>query len=146
MDGYRGSAYRIYIVIRNLRGHESSLPYDWYNFPMKLVDKEISIAMLKKMSHRVFGGLVKAVVDVKKEVMVVDADMHADEETFLLEKGSHQDDLWGINLYPELSGESFIEYDSMINLRPRLHNFSRNVEDKKIREKIKAIVSQLVKL
>lgn len=111
---------------------------------MQLIDKKISIEELKKLSDRMFGGLVKAVVDVSKEMMVVDAAMHADEEKFLLDQGSKQDNLWGINLYPQLTGEEFIEFDSMINIRPRLDNFSRNVENEKLRNKIIAIVKKLV--
>ena len=104
---------------------------------MKLVDKKISLDELKKMSARIFGGLVKAVVDVKKEIMAVDASMHADEESFLLQNGSQQDDLWGINLYPEYYGKvKFLEFDSMINIRPRQGNRSRGVENEEIRNKI----------
>lgn len=112
---------------------------------MKLVDKNISITKLREMSERIFGGLVKAVIDVKREIMVVDAGMHADEEKYLLDSGSDQDDLWGINLYPDLADNDFIEFDSMINLRPRLNNFSRGIEDKKLRLKIIKIVHNLVK-
>ena len=112
---------------------------------MKLIDKTISITELKQISQRIFGGLVKAVVDIKKEIMVVDAAMHADEEQELLKQGSKQDDLWGINLYPELTGEDFVEFDSMINVRPRLNNFSRDIEDEKLRKKIITIVNKLVK-
>ena len=96
------------------------------------------------MSKRTFGGLVKAVVDIKEEIMVVDAAMHADQEDYLLKNGSKQDDLWGINLYPDLTNEDFIEFDSMINVRPRLNNFSRHIEDKKIRQKIITIVHSLI--
>lgn len=112
---------------------------------MKFVDKTITRVELKKMSSRVFSGLVKAVVDIKKEVIVVDAGMHADEEKFLLERGSKQDDLWGINLYPENTGEDFIEFDSMINIRPRVNNFTREVDNPQIRNKIISVVNKLVK-
>ncbi len=112
---------------------------------MKLVDKIISKDELKEMSEIFSGGFVKAVVDIKKEIMVVDAPMHADEEKKLLDIGSQQDDLWGINLYPDLTDDDFIEFDSMINVRPRLHNFSRGIEDQELRKKIIAIVSKLVK-
>lgn len=97
------------------------------------------------MSHRAYSNLVKAVVDIKKEIMVVDASMHADQEKHLLETGSSQDNLWGINLYPEEKGDGFIEFDSMINLRPRLNNLTRGVEDKKLRQKIIKIVHKLIK-
>jgi hypothetical protein len=46
---------------------------------------------------------------------------------------------WGINLYPEIRGDDFIEFDSMTNLRPSQGNRSRGVEDMKIQEKIKTL-------
>ena len=111
---------------------------------MILVTQSISLSELKKMSSRIFGGLVKAVVDVEKKIMVVDAAMHADEEKLLLEQGSKQDNLWGINLYPEIEEVDFIEFDSMINVRPRLNNFSRGIENIDLQKKIIAIINALI--
>ncbi len=91
-----------------------------------------------------FGNLVKAVVDVEKKILVVDAEMHADEEQFLLESGSRQQDLWGINLYPELDGDDFIEFDSMIDLRPSQNNRTRGVDYPGIQKKIIGIVNEKV--
>lgn len=112
---------------------------------MKIVSEVITRDELKKMSSRIFGDLIKAVVDIQKKIMVVDAGMHADEERLLLENGSKQDDVWGINLYPELTGDEFIEFDSMINVRPRLNNFSRGIESKVLQKEIINIVNKLVK-
>ena len=111
---------------------------------MKLVDKGISIEELKKMSNKMFGCFVKGVADIKKEIMVVDAAMHADEEKYLLESGSKQDDLWGFNIYPDLTGDDFIEFDSMINLKPNQNNRSRGIDDKKTQKRIIKIVNKLV--
>jgi hypothetical protein len=111
---------------------------------MKIIDREITIQELRKMAQETFGNMVKAVVDVKREIMAVDAELHADEEAYLLENGSDQRDLWGINLYPEVSGDDFVEFDSMINLRPAQGNRSRGVEDAKTQEKIRLIVGTLV--
>src|SRR3989338_2511115 len=111
---------------------------------MKLIDAKITLSELQQMSDRMFGGLVKAVIDIKKEIMVVDASMHADEEKYLLDHGSVQDELWGINIYPELTGEDFIEFDSMINIRPRLNNFSRGIDDEKLKKQILNIVNRLI--
>lgn len=91
-----------------------------------------------------FGGLVKAVVDIKREKMVVDGAMHADEEKMLLDDGSKQDDLWGINLYPHLPEKDFIEFDSIINIRPRMGNYSRGVDNEGVRKKIIKVVNKLV--
>jgi len=98
------------------------------------------------MAGKMYGGLVKGVVDVKKRILVLDAEMHADEEQFLLEKGSNQEDLWGINLFPEkYGGDGFVEFDSMINIRPRQKNMSREVENQRIRRDIIRIVDGIVK-
>lgn len=110
---------------------------------MKLITTHISLAELENMSHSM-GGLVKAVVDIEQKIMVVDADLHADEEKFLLAQGSNQDNLWGINLYPAIKGEEFIEFDSMINIRPRLKNMSRRVENEDLQNRIRTIVDTLI--
>jgi hypothetical protein len=111
---------------------------------MRIIKDKISIAELKEMSARKFGNLVKAVVDIEKEIMAVDADLHADEEAALLEGGSLQKNLWGINIYPGLTGKDFIEFDSLINLRPSHGNRSRGVDNPEVQEKILAIVNKLV--
>lgn len=112
---------------------------------MTLVDKSITIPELQQMAKKMFGNLVKAVVDIEKKVMVIDSDLHADEEAYLLEHGSNQDNLWGINLYPDQQGDDFVEFDSMINLRPTKGNMARGVDDPVIRQQILEIVSLLVK-
>ncbi|HQT95931.1 MAG TPA: DUF5674 family protein [Thermoanaerobaculaceae bacterium] len=111
---------------------------------MKLVKDAIGLAELKGMAEHGFGTLVKAVVDVDAGIIAVDAELHSDEEALLLENGSAQRDLWGINLYPEVDGEDWIEFDSMINLRPASGNRSRGVDDPAVRERIRAIVTRLV--
>ncbi len=112
---------------------------------MQIVSEKVSIEELKKMSEKMFGGIVKVVVDIEKEIMAIDAELHADEESLLLEQGSEQKNLWGINIHPEkVDQQEWIEFDSMINLRPSWGNRTRSVDDPQIQEKIKTIVNTLV--
>jgi hypothetical protein len=112
---------------------------------MKLVKNTISMGELAAMSEKMFGKLVKAVVDIEQELMAVDAELHVDLEDFLLENGSVQSNLWGINFHPDKGlDKEFVEFDSMINIRPLEGNKSRYVEDAHIRKKILNIVSKLV--
>ena len=111
---------------------------------MKQVET-ITIGELKEMAENMYGELVKAVVDVEKRTMVVDAGLHVDEEQLLLETGSSQRNLWGINLYPDSFGDDdFVEFDSMINIRPAQGNRSRSVEDAVTRAAIIEIVEEIV--
>ena len=112
---------------------------------MIIVDGPISLADLKVLAEGRFGNLVKAVVDVERKIMALDGELHADEEALLLENGSRQEDLWGINIYPELEGPDRIEFDSVINIRPSQGNRSRSVDDQRTREKIVKVVSGLMK-
>jgi hypothetical protein len=115
---------------------------------MRIIDKEhpVTVDELAEMAARMFGDLVKAVVDVERGIMAVDAVMHADEEEELLEAGSQQTDLWGINLHiKRFATEDFVEFDSMINIRPVQENMSRGVESAQLREEIVRIVGGLVR-
>lgn len=111
---------------------------------MQIVDKKIKLAKLKLMAEAKFGNLVKAVVDVENKTMAVDGELHADEEAALLGRGSKQENLWGINIYPGETDENRIEFDSMINLRPGQKNLSRGVDDFAVRKKIIEIVNKLI--
>lgn len=115
-----------------------------YNRNMKVLDAKIPKKDLLKSEAMFDGPMVKAVVDVKKGLLAIDAELHADLEQFLISNGSEQDNLWGINFYPEDDGEDLIEFDSMINVRPRQNNPSRWVDDPKIRQKIVEIVEKWI--
>jgi hypothetical protein len=113
---------------------------------MVILRSKITLKALSLMAENMFGNLVKAVVDVERCLIAVDAELHSDEESFLLEDGSKQEDLWGINIYPGIDrdSEAFIEFDSMINLRPSQKNFSRGVDDPVLRQRIVSIVNEWV--
>ena len=111
---------------------------------MKVV-KHISIAELSTMAGKMYGSLVKVDVDIVKNIFVVDMGMHADGEAYLMENGSKQKDLWGINLHPTDYGtDDFIEFDSMINIRPSRGNASKDVLDPAIRNQIITLVDKVV--
>jgi hypothetical protein len=111
---------------------------------MKIITETIKITLLRDMMLNMFGNFVKAVIDIEKEIMAIDGELHADEEALLLVNGSKQENLWGINIYPELPKEERVEFDSMINLRPSQGNRTRNVDDQEVRNKIIKIVNKLV--
>ena len=112
---------------------------------MKIVKDKIQISELEEMAKKMYESLVKAVVDVEKEIMAIDAEMHVDLEQILMEQeNSEPKNLWGINIWPAKNKEEFIEFDSMINLKPGLGNRTRGVDDIKTKEKIIKIVEKLV--
>lgn len=114
---------------------------------IRTVDRPIGLDLIREMARELFGDMVKGVVDVERHVMALGAELHADEEAHLLERGSVQAALWGINLYPdEFGSEGWLEFDSMINVRPSQNNRSRSVEDPAIQEQIREIVAELVKV
>ena len=108
---------------------------------MQIAAKVISRSELTEMARKGFGDMVKGVVDVNRGIVAIDADLHADLETFLLEQGSRQQDLWGINLYPD-EDEDFIEFDSLINIRPLQNNRGRGVYDPVVQDKIREIIGR----
>ena len=97
------------------------------------------------MANEKFGNLVKAVVDVRQGIMAIGGELHADEEVVLSEEcDSKREDTWGVNLYPLNNDSDFIEFDSMINLKPAYGNRTRGIENPETRKKIEEIIKELI--
>ena len=105
----------------------------------------ISLDEIRVLAEARFGDMIKGVVDLERGILLLDADLHADEEASLLADGSMQANLWGINLYPGVAGEDWLEFDSMINLRPSFGNRSRGVDDPATRAAIAELIARVVR-
>ena len=111
----------------------------------RIIREPISLADVRLLAETGFGDMVKACVDVGREVAAIGGELHSDEEALLLDDGSKQSDVWGINIYPEEPGDGWIEFDSMINVRPAQGNRSRGVDDVSIQVRIRLIVEGLIR-
>ena len=111
---------------------------------MIILKERLTVPQLSEIAAELYVDMIKAVADVRSGIVAIDAELHSDLEQLLLENGSLQEDLWGFNIYPEVEGDDFIEFDSLINIRPRQNNRSRNVEDESIQLRIREIVNSFV--
>ena len=112
---------------------------------LHIIKDPITKAELKKIAAERFGDLVKGAVDIEQGLVVLGGELHVDEMVELVEKfGSKGQNIWGVNLYPEKSGDDMIEFDSMINLKPALGNRTRGVDDPEVQKRIKSIVRKLI--
>jgi hypothetical protein len=112
---------------------------------IRVVEQPMTLAEVTSIAEKQFGNLVKATADIGRGLLALGGELHADEEQLLLERGSRHQDLWGINLYPtEFGKPAFIEFDSMINLRPSQGNVSRGVDDVAIQTRIREVVQKLI--
>ncbi|OGI63845.1 hypothetical protein A3A95_00150 [Candidatus Nomurabacteria bacterium RIFCSPLOWO2_01_FULL_39_18] len=111
----------------------------------RIVKDKIGRIELNTLAHEQYGDIIKAVVDIKQGIMGVGGELHVDIQSLLIEKeNSRGEDTWGINLYLEKMGDDFIEFDSMINLKPNLGNRIRGIENQEIKESIRQIISKLI--
>jgi len=122
----------------------SHLPPALTPVPLRIIHEPVTRRELSSLAPEL-GDMIKAVVDIERRVMAIGGEMQADEEAALLDDGSRQVDLWGINLYPAEAGPEWLEFDSMINVRPSRGNRSRDVEDPVIRDAIRRLVASLVR-
>jgi len=112
---------------------------------IRIVKDRISRKEIQEIAGERFGDLVKAAIDIEKGIIALGAELHADAQVELIEKeGSSTEDVWGINLYPAETGDAFVEFDSMINLKPAFGNRTRGVDDESIQKKIREIVARIV--
>lgn len=111
---------------------------------IKIVKKQITKDDIEKLAEEWFGTMVKAVVDLEKNIIAIGGEMHADAEAMLIEQGSKQDNLWGINLYPNEKDHEFIKYISLINISPRRKNLDMEIQDPEIKSRIKRLIDKLI--
>lgn len=111
---------------------------------VRILKEKISKRQLIQWAQEEYGEMIKAVVDVSKEKLAVGGELHADAEALLLAEGSRQEDLWGINLYPEKGSSDRIEYNSLINIRPRQKLRSMEITDPKLRGDLQQVVDRWV--
>lgn len=112
--------------------------------PPTLYRHPIHTDVLNRVASEGFGDMAKAVIDLGRGFMTLGGEMHADGEQILLDDGSKQEDLWGINLYPERLGDERIVFESMINIRPWQQNRSRFVEDPSVQDAIRAFLADFI--
>lgn len=112
--------------------------------PLRIVREGVRRSELAAIAELQFGDMVKGVIDVERGILAIGGELHSDEEAALLDDGSLQRDLWGINLYPAERGDAWIEFDSMINVRPSQGNRSRGVDDPTLQQAIRDVVTRLV--
>lgn len=105
-----------------------------------IIQKRVKDEEIKKMA-KYFKGFIKVVVDVDKEIFCGGADRHSDEERKLLEFGSKQVNLWGGGVDMETKE---VDYNSVINLRPKQDNPSRDILSLEIRAKFDKVVKNLL--
>ena len=153
--GFGGSARRIHPLAlwpwssakadKSVFAFEEKRGYTTNHMGLRIVKTTISKRELQDIATPQFGIFVKAVVDIEQKIMAIGGELHADLEVVLTEKeGSKRDHTWGINLYPGETGDAFIEFDSMINIKPTFGNKSRGVEDLPTQELIRAVIQKLV--
>ena len=115
------------------------------NWDIRIFKDAIDLSTVTQMAEETFGDYVKGVVDIEQEILGLGGELHSDIEEVLLRQGSVQQDLWGINLYPDESWPDIVEFDSLINIRPRQKNRSRYVEDEALRDRILKLIEGIVR-
>lgn len=111
---------------------------------MMLVLREpATTEQVNQMAEAFEGTMIKLAVDVVRGILAGGGELHADCEQSLLEDGSHQEDIWGADWYPDTREVGF---ESLINIRPRQQNFGLEVQDPTRREQIEAIVRHLLEV
>jgi hypothetical protein len=111
---------------------------------MQIISKPASLSQLWDSREIDFVEMMKIVVDIDRQILAIDGDMHADLEQLLLGKGSQQKDLWGANVYPLKDKQDQLEFTSFINIRPSQGNRGMEVKDSEIRALICSIVDKLL--
>jgi len=105
-----------------------------------LLKEKATPAQIQEMLKE-YDDMIKIVVDIRRRILSGGGEMHSDCESALLDDGSEQDDLWGANWYPS---EQRIEFESLINIRPRQGNRNILIQDEKLRKQVESVTREIL--
>ena len=111
---------------------------------IKIIKEKITLNELNEMAKDGFGDFVKGVCDIEKGVLAFGGELHSDCYERLIENGSQAEDIWGFNIFPELPKEKYLEFTSLINIRPSVGNRSMEIQSEEIKKKIVKIIEEVV--
>lgn len=109
-----------------------------------ILENPIEPKELERLTQAVFQDMVKYVVDVRRRLIAIGGELHADGESLLLESGSRQEDIWGANYYPGRGPEGCIEFTALINIRPAAGNRAMEIADESLRRTIREVTFELI--
>ncbi|MEK7193038.1 MAG: DUF5674 family protein [Patescibacteria group bacterium] len=107
-----------------------------------IVEEKISLNELREIAKEFYGTMIKGVVDIEKHIVVFGGEFHMDANNKLLEgQNSLQKNVWGFNVHLDKPRETWIEFTSLINIRPLQNNFDIEITDVNLRQKMKVIIN-----
>jgi len=112
---------------------------------IKIIKEKIAKQELIDMAKDNYGDMIKGVVDIEKEIMAIGGEFHSDASVILVEQErSNQENIWGINIYPGKEKNEWLEFNSLVNVKPLKNNRDAEIESEEIKDKIKNIVNGLI--
>ncbi|OHA87583.1 MAG: hypothetical protein A3A96_00900 [Candidatus Zambryskibacteria bacterium RIFCSPLOWO2_01_FULL_39_39] len=111
---------------------------------MKIIRQKITKSELEDLAKEIYVEMVKGVADIERGIIALGGEWHMDANEVLIKDGSAQENLWGFNIYLNKPKEERLEYNSLINIRPKQSNKSMEIESEELKNKILEIVSNLV--
>ncbi|HEY4496335.1 MAG TPA: DUF5674 family protein [Candidatus Paceibacterota bacterium] len=111
---------------------------------IKIIKDKISLKELQTLAKEFYGSMTKGVADIERGVVAFGGEYHMEANMSLIEDGSGQSNLWGFNVYLNKPREDWLEYTSLINIRPAAGNFDMMIGDEQIRQKVKEIVNSKI--
>ncbi len=111
---------------------------------IQIIRDTITQDELRQIGKEFYQTMIKGVVDIEKKIIVFGGEYHMDANVVLLEDGSKQKNIWGFNVYFDKSRDNWIEYTSLINIRPLQENYDMEVSDGNIRSVMKEIINSKI--
>ena len=109
-----------------------------------VVREPVDQETLDSLARAWHTSLVKGVVDINLGTVALGGEWHIDANNKLIAEGSEQKNLWGFNVYPKENGDSAIEYNSLINIRPAQGNRSMEIMSEETRRTVRETVERII--
>jgi len=111
---------------------------------IRIITEPIPLVEVEELAKDTYTTMIKGVVDIEKAIIALGGEYHIDANNKLTEMGSKQPDIWGFNIQFDKIGDEWLQYTSLINIRPAVGNRGMLVKDQRIQKRMREIIESLI--
>jgi hypothetical protein len=111
---------------------------------IKILSEKVNASNLKDFAKEWYPNFLKGCVDLENRKVAVGGQYHIESAQVLVNEGGKGINIWGFNIR-YLEDENIIEFDSMVNIKPKINN-GRIITDENLIEEVRKLIIEYITL
>lgn len=111
---------------------------------IRILTEKVTASSLQDFAKEWYPTFLKGCVDLENNKVAIGGEYHIESAQILVNEGGLGKNIWGFNIR-YLDNENIIEFDSMVNIKPKINN-GRIITDGNLQLGIRNLITEFISL